>query len=113
LIARLEKTVLSEKMIEDDLSRVEESATKSTYRLSVGFESVGTLRTGYPRVQAPSQDKRQGRRACRRVPAAPVPASRLRAAACHHGSGYLLPARGSSEAAMCLEDRLYTLQAIK
>jgi hypothetical protein len=34
----LEKTVLSEKMIEEDLSRVEESATKSTYRLSVGFE---------------------------------------------------------------------------
>jgi hypothetical protein len=38
LIARLEKTVLSEKMIEEDLSRVEESATKSTYRLGVGFE---------------------------------------------------------------------------
>jgi hypothetical protein len=38
LIARLEKTVLSEKMIEEDLSRVEESATKSTYILSVGFE---------------------------------------------------------------------------
>jgi hypothetical protein len=31
LTARLEKTVLSEKMIEEDLSRVEESATKSTY----------------------------------------------------------------------------------
>jgi hypothetical protein len=38
LIACLEKTVLSEKMIEEDLSRVEESATKSTYRLGVGFE---------------------------------------------------------------------------
>jgi hypothetical protein len=38
LIPRLEKTVLSEKMIEEDLSRVEESATKSTYRLGVGFE---------------------------------------------------------------------------
>jgi hypothetical protein len=38
LTARLEKTILSEKMIEDDLSRVEESATKSTYRLGVGFE---------------------------------------------------------------------------
>jgi hypothetical protein len=38
LTARLEKTVLSEKMIEDDLSRVEESATKSTYILGVGFE---------------------------------------------------------------------------
>jgi hypothetical protein len=38
LTARLKKTVLSEKMIETDLSQVEESATKSTYRLSVGFE---------------------------------------------------------------------------
>jgi hypothetical protein len=38
LVARLEKTVLSEKMIEEDLSQVEESATMSTYRLGVGFE---------------------------------------------------------------------------
>jgi hypothetical protein len=38
LTARLEKTALSEKMIEEDLRRVEESATKSTYRLGVGFE---------------------------------------------------------------------------
>jgi hypothetical protein len=38
LTGRLEKTVLSEKMIEEDLSWVEESATKSTYRLGVGFE---------------------------------------------------------------------------
>jgi hypothetical protein len=38
LTTRLEKTALSEKMIEEDLSRVEESATKSTYRLGVGFE---------------------------------------------------------------------------
>jgi hypothetical protein len=38
LTTRLEKTMLSEKMIEDDLSRVEESAIKSTYRLGVGFE---------------------------------------------------------------------------
>jgi hypothetical protein len=38
LTAHLEKTVLSEKMIEEDLSRVEESATKSTYRLGVEFE---------------------------------------------------------------------------
>jgi hypothetical protein len=37
LTACLEKIILSEKMIED-LSRVEESATKSTYRLGVGFE---------------------------------------------------------------------------
>jgi predicted nuclease with TOPRIM domain len=38
LTARLEKTMLSEKMIEEELSRVEESAIKSTYRLGVGFE---------------------------------------------------------------------------
>jgi hypothetical protein len=38
LTARLEKTTLSEKMIEEDLSRVKESATKSTYRLSIEFE---------------------------------------------------------------------------
>jgi hypothetical protein len=37
LTACLEKTILNEKMIEDDLSRVEESATKSTYILNVGF----------------------------------------------------------------------------
>jgi hypothetical protein len=38
LIARLERTVVCEKIIEDDLSRVEESATKFTYKLGVGFE---------------------------------------------------------------------------
>jgi hypothetical protein len=38
LTAHLEKTILSEKMIEEDLSRVEESASKSTYKLGVGFE---------------------------------------------------------------------------
>jgi hypothetical protein len=38
LTSHFEKTVLSEKMIEEDLSRVEESATKSKYRLGVGFE---------------------------------------------------------------------------
>jgi hypothetical protein len=37
LTARLEKTALSEK-IEENMSRVKESATKSTYRLGVGFE---------------------------------------------------------------------------
>jgi hypothetical protein len=36
--ARLNKAVFSEKMIEDDLSRVKESATKSTYRLGNEFE---------------------------------------------------------------------------
>jgi hypothetical protein len=34
----LEKTILTEKMIMEDLSRVEESATKSTYRLEIVFE---------------------------------------------------------------------------
>jgi hypothetical protein len=38
LTAHLEKTILREKMIKEDMSRVEESATKSTYRLGVGFE---------------------------------------------------------------------------
>jgi hypothetical protein len=38
LTACLEKTVLSKKMIEEDLSWVEESATKSTYILGVEFE---------------------------------------------------------------------------
>jgi hypothetical protein len=38
LTTRLNKTALSEKMIEEDLSRVEESATKSTYRLGAGFK---------------------------------------------------------------------------
>jgi hypothetical protein len=38
LTTHLEKTALSEKMIEENLSRVEESATKSTYRLGAGFE---------------------------------------------------------------------------
>jgi hypothetical protein len=35
---RLEKTILSEKIIEENLSWVEKSATNSTYRLGVGFE---------------------------------------------------------------------------
>jgi hypothetical protein len=38
LTSRLERTVVSEKMIEDDLSRVEESATKFTYKLGFEFE---------------------------------------------------------------------------
>jgi hypothetical protein len=38
LTAHLKKTILSEKMIEDDLSWVKESATKSTYKLGIGFE---------------------------------------------------------------------------
>jgi hypothetical protein len=38
LTVRLEKTILSEKIIEEDLSRVEECATKSTYKLGIVFE---------------------------------------------------------------------------
>jgi hypothetical protein len=38
LTSRLERTMVSEKMIEDDLSQDEESATKFTYKLGVGFE---------------------------------------------------------------------------
>jgi hypothetical protein len=38
LTPRLEKTKLSEKIIKDDLSRVEKSTIKSTYKLGVGFE---------------------------------------------------------------------------
>jgi hypothetical protein len=38
LTPRLEKTRVSEKMVEDHLRQVEESATKSTYKLGVGFE---------------------------------------------------------------------------
>jgi hypothetical protein len=41
LAARLEKIVLSEKMIEEDLNRVKETATKSTHKLGVGFERCG------------------------------------------------------------------------
>jgi Fe-S cluster biogenesis protein NfuA len=40
LTARLDETVLSEKIIEEDLSRVEESATKSTYRLGLILRDV-------------------------------------------------------------------------
>jgi hypothetical protein len=38
LTSYLERTVVSEKMIEDDLNHVEESATKSTYKLGIGFQ---------------------------------------------------------------------------
>jgi predicted nuclease with TOPRIM domain len=38
LTFHLERMKVSEKIIEDDLSRVEESATKFTYKLGVGFE---------------------------------------------------------------------------
>jgi hypothetical protein len=38
LSARLKRTKLNEKIIENDLSRVEKSATKSTYKLCIGFK---------------------------------------------------------------------------
>jgi hypothetical protein len=38
MTSRLERTVVSEKMIEDDLNHVEESVTKFTNKLGVGFE---------------------------------------------------------------------------
>jgi coenzyme F420-reducing hydrogenase alpha subunit len=38
LTSHLERTVVSEKMIDDVLNLVEESAPKSTYKLGVGFE---------------------------------------------------------------------------
>jgi hypothetical protein len=38
LTSHLERMVVSKKLIEDDLSQVEESATKSRYKLGVGFE---------------------------------------------------------------------------
>jgi hypothetical protein len=38
LTSRLERIVVSKKLIEDDLSRVEESAIKSTYKFGVSFE---------------------------------------------------------------------------
>jgi hypothetical protein len=37
LCSRVETTMVCEKMVEDELSRVEESATKSTYKLGAGF----------------------------------------------------------------------------
>jgi hypothetical protein len=38
LTSHLERIVVCKKIVEDDLNRVEESATKSTYKLGVGFE---------------------------------------------------------------------------
>jgi hypothetical protein len=38
LTSHLKRTVVSEKMIEEDLNRLEESASKSTCKLGVGFE---------------------------------------------------------------------------
>jgi hypothetical protein len=57
LIARLEKTKLSKKMIEDDLCQVDVSATKSTYKLGVGFERCEDM--GGKRAPTTSKRKQQ------------------------------------------------------
>jgi hypothetical protein len=70
LTAHLEKTVLSEKMIEEDLSRVEESVTKSTYRLGVPSfsyhkeeEALKPTKAHYPSNPKPSfNPKREARK---------------------------------------------------
>jgi hypothetical protein len=59
LTACLEKKKLSEKMIEYDLSRVEESATKSTYKLGVGFEGCEMRRVLLSSFLAPTTTKRR------------------------------------------------------
>jgi hypothetical protein len=63
LTARLEKTALSEKMIEEDLSWVEESATKSTYRLGVGFERCEKKSEKSARKFVPSSSYHKGEEA--------------------------------------------------
>jgi hypothetical protein len=67
--------------------------------------TVGTLRTGYPRVQTPSQDKRQGSSgaaACSRGSGARLPAQdSSEGTTCPRGSSSRLPTQGSSVAAMC------------
>jgi hypothetical protein len=54
LTSHLERTVVSEKMFKDDLSQVEESVTKSTYKLGVGFErcedKLGVLSPPFQRM---------------------------------------------------------------
>jgi hypothetical protein len=84
LTSHLERIVVSEKMIEDDLNRVEESATKFTYKLGVGFErfenkgeksaskfvpstnyhkeeeTLKSIKTHYPSNSKPSFNPRRG-----------------------------------------------------
>jgi hypothetical protein len=59
LTAHFEKNILSEKMIEEDLSRVEESVTKSTYKLGVGFERCEVWRVLSSLFPAPPITKRK------------------------------------------------------
>jgi hypothetical protein len=68
-------------------------------------DTVGTLNTGYPRVQAPSQDERQDGHACPRVPwlRLPPPGSReLQSRHVPRGPGSRLLTLGSSRDATCL-----------
>jgi hypothetical protein len=68
--------------------------------------SGGTLRTGYPAYKYQVKTTAPAFRlwaapGLSRVPAPPALASRLGAVTCPCGSGFRLPARGSSGAAMC------------
>jgi hypothetical protein len=67
--------------------------------------TVDTLKTRYPCVQALSQDERQDRRVCSRVPWLRLPhpgSGELRSCLVPHGPGSRLLDHGSSRAAMCL-----------
>jgi hypothetical protein len=59
LTARLEKTVLSEKMIMDDLSQVKESASKSTYKLGLNDVRIRVRRVLLSSFLAPTTTKRR------------------------------------------------------
>jgi hypothetical protein len=64
--------------------------------------TVGTLKTGYPCVQAPSQDERQDGRTCRVFHGSRLLAQGSSGAAmCLVAPAPTTRARGSSEAAMC------------
>jgi hypothetical protein len=77
----------------------------SSSSTSRGGGSVGTLKTGYPHIQAPSQDKRhnssRGATCPRDFGARLLAQGSSGGAACPRGSGSHLPARGSSRAATC------------
>jgi hypothetical protein len=85
--------------------------------------TVGTLRTGYPRVQVSSQENNSHLPAGGSSEAATCPPhssgsclparGSSGAAMCHRGSSAHLLAQGSSRAATCPEDGLCRLQAIK
>jgi hypothetical protein len=86
--------------------------------------TIGTLRIGYPRVQASSQDNGSGSHLpvggssgaamCPRGSGSYLPAwGSSGAAACHLGSSTHLLAQGSSRAITCPENGLCRLQSIK